>query len=54
MMHNAIAHHLLRYAHPVPEQKAATPSPSALILLFSMFSMVPYWFEISLGSAEIS
>lgn len=42
MMHNAIVHHPLMYVQPVPEQEAATPRPTALILLFRTFSMLPY------------
>lgn len=49
MLHNAISHHPLMYAQPVPEQEAAIPRPTALILLFSTFSMVPYGLRYPFG-----
>lgn len=45
MMHNAIAHHLLRYAHPVPEQRRL-PHPVHLPLFYC--SACSAWCHIGL------
>ena len=37
-MHNAIAHHPLTNAQPVPEQQPPSPQPTSPVCLFSMTS----------------